>query len=137
MEDDIPVESLDARFALVPEQSNLRKVTYRVRKGDTLQAVARRWNVHEKDVIVWNHLTAPTLFAGQRLELTVPAAKSRTPRTQTAKGKSPSAGKKTAATSSATKTARAPTAAKPVAKASAKPAPRAATAATVRVSTTR
>ena len=32
--------------------------------------------LNEKDVIVWNHLTSPTLFAGQRLELTVPAAKS-------------------------------------------------------------
>jgi membrane-bound lytic murein transglycosylase D len=75
MESDIPADSLDARFALVPEQSNLRKVTYRVRRGDTLFSVARRYRVDEKDVIVWNHLTAPTLFAGQRLELTVPAAK--------------------------------------------------------------
>ena len=71
MDDDIPAESLEARFALVPERSNLRKVTYRVRRGDTLHAVARKWKVDEKDIIVWNHLTAPTLFAGQRLELTV------------------------------------------------------------------
>ncbi len=41
MDDDIPAESLEARFALVPEQANLRKVTYRVRRGDTLHAVAR------------------------------------------------------------------------------------------------
>ena len=72
MEDDIPVESLEARLALVPEQSNLRKVTYRVRRGDTLSSVARRWNVATKDVILWNGLTSPNLFAGQRLELTVP-----------------------------------------------------------------
>ncbi len=77
MEDDIPVASLDAHFALVPEHANLRKVTYRVRRGDTLHGVARRWGVDEKDIIVWNHLTAPTLFAGQRLELTVPAPKAR------------------------------------------------------------
>ena len=82
MESDIPADSLDARFALVPEYSNLRKVTYRVRRGDTLHSVARRYRVNEKDVIVWNQLTAPTLFAGQRLELTVPAAKPST----TAKG---------------------------------------------------
>ena len=73
MEDDIPAESLGARLALVPEQSNLRKVTYRVRRGDTLASVARRWNVATKDVIMWNGLTSPSLFAGQRLELTVPA----------------------------------------------------------------
>ncbi len=75
METDIPADSLDARFALVPEHSNLRKVTYRVRRGDTLHSVARRYRVNEKDIIVWNQLTAPTLFAGQRLEMTVPAAK--------------------------------------------------------------
>jgi membrane-bound lytic murein transglycosylase D len=77
MEQDISADHLDARIALVPEQSNLRKVTYRVRKGDTLYRVARRWNVEEKDIIAWNHLTAPKLFAGQRLELTVPAQRTR------------------------------------------------------------
>ena len=74
--EDIAATSLDARFALVPEASNLRKVTYRVRRGDTLHSVARRYRVSEKDVIVWNQLTGPTLFAGQRLELTVPMAAS-------------------------------------------------------------
>jgi membrane-bound lytic murein transglycosylase D len=104
--DDIAATSLDARFALVPEASNLRKVTYRVRRGDTLHSVARRYRVSEKDVIVWNQLTAPTLFAGQRLELTIPAA--RAPAKATGKNK-PS-------TPTATKTA-----AKPAGKA--KPAP--------------
>ncbi len=78
MEADIPVESLDARFALVPERSNLRQVTYRVRRGDTMTSIAKRWKVSTKDVIVWNGLTSPKLFAGQRLQLTVPAAKART-----------------------------------------------------------
>ncbi len=96
MEDDIPVESLQATYALVPEQSNLRKVTYRVRRGDTVHSVARRWNVNEKDIVLWNHLTAPTLFAGQRLELTVPAPKGRAGKTQVAKG-GHGAGKKTGA----------------------------------------
>lgn len=74
---DIPAASLGARFALVPEQANLRKVTYRVRRGDTVTSVAQRWKVLPKDLIVWNRLTAPTLFAGQRLELTVPAVQAR------------------------------------------------------------
>ncbi|MEP6608543.1 MAG: transglycosylase SLT domain-containing protein [Burkholderiaceae bacterium] len=77
MDADIPAESLTGRFALVPEQPNLRKVTYRVRRGETVASVAQRWKVLPKDVIVWNHLTSPKLFAGQRLELTVPASKAR------------------------------------------------------------
>ncbi|MDQ3215236.1 MAG: transglycosylase SLT domain-containing protein [Pseudomonadota bacterium] len=77
METDIPAESLTGRFALMPEQSNVQKITYRVRRGDTVASVARRWNVLPKDLIVWNRLTAPALFAGQRLELTVPAAQAR------------------------------------------------------------
>jgi len=111
MESDIPADSLDARFALVPEHSNLRKVTYRVRRGDTLHSVTRRYNVSEKDVIVWNHLTSPSLFAGQRLELTIPAARTRVA-AKGAKNKQPAAQRKAAP-------------AKPTAKAAVKPAPRA------------
>jgi membrane-bound lytic murein transglycosylase D len=106
--EDIAATSLDARFALVPEASNLRKVTYRVRRGDTLHSVARRYKVSEKDVIVWNHLTGPTLFAGQRLELTVPVAATGTakrgksgPSANTAAAKSGKATPKAAAKSPA------------------------------------
>ena len=103
MDDDIAASSLDARFTLVPEASNLRKVTYRVLRGDTLHSVARRYRVNEKDVIVWNNLTSPSLFAGQRLELTVPVAATR----------SAKRGKKQAAAQPATqKSAPAKTAAK-------------------------
>jgi membrane-bound lytic murein transglycosylase D len=77
MESDIPAASLDGRFSLVPEHANLRKVTYRVRRGDTVTSVAQRWKVLPKDVIVWNRLTSPNLFAGQRLELTVPSTQAR------------------------------------------------------------
>ena len=84
MESDIPAASLDGRFSLVPEQANLRKVTYRVRRGDTVTSVARRWKVLPKDVIMWNRLTSQSLFAGQRLELTVPAAQARTRTTKRA-----------------------------------------------------
>ncbi len=77
MASDIPAASLDGRFSLVPEHANLRKVTYRVRRGDTVTSVAQRWKVLPKDLIVWNRLTSASLFAGQRLELTVPAAQVR------------------------------------------------------------
>ncbi|MGE5159928.1 MAG: transglycosylase SLT domain-containing protein [Betaproteobacteria bacterium] len=135
MGDDIPAASLEARFALVPESSNFRKVTYRVRRGDTLHSVARRWKVDEKDVIVWNHLTAPTLFAGQRLELTVPAPKARAARTGVAKA--PAARKADSAPrTKANSAAKAPAKASPT-KSAAKPAPRAAQPSPVRVSTAR
>jgi membrane-bound lytic murein transglycosylase D len=130
MDDDISAESLEARFALVPERSNLRKVTYRVRRGDTLFRVAQRWKVDEKDIIVWNHLTSPTLFAGQRLELTVAGkspVKSRVVRKKHTKGVANAAGAPSPAK-----------AARPVpAKSAAKPAPRAASSGGVRVSVTR
>jgi membrane-bound lytic murein transglycosylase D len=135
MDEDIPASSLNAQFALVPEQSNLRKVTYRVRKGDTVHAVARRWNVDEKDIIVWNHLTAPTLFAGQRLELTVPTAKARPAKTNVAKSAN---ARKDPPTASAPSNAKAKAAAKPSpTKSAAKPAPRASNPANVRVSAAR
>jgi membrane-bound lytic murein transglycosylase D len=136
MEDDISVASLDAHFALVPEHANLRKVTYRVRRGDTLHGVARRWGVDEKDIIVWNHLTAPTLFAGQRLELTVPAPKARAGKPQVARGSKANANK-SAVAAPATKSTTAKSPAKAPAKSAAKPAPRAAGPAAVRVSAAR
>ena len=64
MESDIPAASLDGRFSLVPEQANLRKVTYRVRRGDTVSSVAQRWKVLPKDVIIWNRLTSPSFVRG-------------------------------------------------------------------------
>lgn len=126
MDDDISADHLQANVALVPEQSNLRKVTYRVRRGDTLRGVARRWRVDEKDIIVWNHLTAPKLFAGQRLELTVVAPKARASKRQVTQGKA----RGTAAASKATRAQ----AAKPPTRSVAKPAPRAATSTSMRVS---
>lgn len=80
MEDDIPAATADAQLALLPEQQ-LRRVTYRVRKGDTVASVAARWKVSDKDLIAWNNLTRPKLFDGQRLTLNVPF----TPRTAVAK----------------------------------------------------
>lgn len=71
MEDDIAADTLDASFALVPERSNLRKITYRVRRGDTLYSVARRWRVDADDVVAWNRLRSRQLFVGQRLNLMV------------------------------------------------------------------
>ncbi|MFN9031258.1 MAG: transglycosylase SLT domain-containing protein [Betaproteobacteria bacterium] len=96
MDEDIPAAMVDASFALVPEQSNLRQMTYRVRRGDTLDSVAARWRVDPADVVAWNNLRSNTLFAGQRLSLTVARApaKPTATRAATTKGKPSSTAKK-------------------------------------------
>jgi membrane-bound lytic murein transglycosylase D len=89
MEDDISAEKIAANFALVPEQPNYKQITYRVRRGDTLASVSRRWNVKPEEITAWNNLRSESLFAGQRLSLTVarapaPAKKSTTAKKSTA-----------------------------------------------------
>jgi len=71
MSDDVAPGYITASFSLVPESGNLRQVTYRVRRGDTLDSVARRWHVQADDIVAWNQLHSTALFAGQRLNLTV------------------------------------------------------------------
>jgi membrane-bound lytic murein transglycosylase D len=71
MGEDVSTEMLDGSVALVPEKAGLRKVTVRVRRGDTLASIARRWHVGQDEIIAWNDLRSPGLFAGQRLSLTV------------------------------------------------------------------
>ncbi|SPE19962.1 conserved hypothetical protein [Burkholderiales bacterium] len=76
MSDDIAPGFVSASFSLIPESGNLRQVTYRVRRGDSLASVARRWHVQADDIVAWNQLHSMMLFTGQRLSLTVarPAA---------------------------------------------------------------
>jgi membrane-bound lytic murein transglycosylase D len=69
--DDIAPGFITAAFSLVPESGNLRQVSYRVRRGDTLASVARHWHVSADDIVAWNQLHTMTLFTGQRLSLTV------------------------------------------------------------------
>jgi membrane-bound lytic murein transglycosylase D len=74
MSEDIAPGFVQASFALVPEFSNQHQVTYRVRRGDTLASVARRWHVSADDIVSWNQLSTMALFTGQRLTLTVTRA---------------------------------------------------------------
>lgn len=84
MYDDIAPAHINASFAYVPERANLKRITYRVRRGDTLAGVARRWNVSQQDIVAWNRLHSRSLFAGQRLNLTVSSLPARA-KTRTAK----------------------------------------------------
>lgn len=74
--EDVSGDMLDGSMALVPERAGLRKVTVRVRRGDTLASIARRWHVTADEVMAWNDLRTGTLFAGQHLNLTVASAAS-------------------------------------------------------------
>jgi membrane-bound lytic murein transglycosylase D len=74
--EDVSAEMLDGSMALVPERAGLRKITVRVRRGDTLASIARRWHVTTDEIVAWNDLHSTGLFAGQRLSLTVGAAPS-------------------------------------------------------------
>lgn len=87
MFDDITI--VDGSYALVPASANLRQMFYRVRRDDTLQSVARRWNVEIEEIIAWNRLRSDTLFHGQRLVLTVATRAAPAKPTQTAQPKKP------------------------------------------------
>lgn len=68
---DVSGDLLEGSVALVPERAGLRKITVRVRRGDSLASIARRWHVSSDEIVAWNGLRSTDLFAGQRLSLTV------------------------------------------------------------------
>ena len=68
---DISAEEADARLRLSP-LTTWRRVTYRVRSGDTISGIARRWHITAKSIISANRLRSDRLRIGQRLVLTVP-----------------------------------------------------------------
>ena len=73
MTNDIAPEQLTAALSLLPERSAQRVITYRVRRGDTLASVARRYHVAADDIIELNRLRSRSLFSGQRLNIAVAA----------------------------------------------------------------
>ena len=68
---DITIAAADARLQLTPA-TTWRRVTYRVRRGDTLSSIASRWRISTKSIIRTNRLRSSRLRRGQRLVLTVP-----------------------------------------------------------------
>ncbi|MDO5532637.1 LysM peptidoglycan-binding domain-containing protein [Sutterella sp.] len=68
---DISAEEADAKLRLSP-LTTWRRVTYRVRSGDTLSTIARRWHITQKSIVQANRLRSDRLRIGQRLVLTVP-----------------------------------------------------------------
>lgn len=68
---DIAAELANAKLQLSPT-TTWRRVTYRVRSGDTLSGIARRWRITMKSIVTANRLRSDRLRVGQRLVLTVP-----------------------------------------------------------------
>lgn len=68
---DISADLADAQLQLSPT-TTWRRVTYRVRSGDTLSSIARRWHITMKSIVTANRLRSDRLRIGQRLVLTVP-----------------------------------------------------------------
>lgn len=68
---DISLEEADAKLRLSPA-TTWRRVTYRVRSGDTLSTIARRWHITVRTIVSANRLRSDRLRVGQRLILTVP-----------------------------------------------------------------
>jgi membrane-bound lytic murein transglycosylase D len=58
------IEPLPAMFR--PPASQGRRLSYKIRRGDTLSGIARRFNVSTQDLRRWNKI-GRTIFAGQHL----------------------------------------------------------------------
>lgn len=68
---DISEADADAQLRLSP-LTTWRRVNYRVRSGDTISGIARRWHITQRSIIKNNRLRSSRLKVGQRLILTVP-----------------------------------------------------------------
>ena len=68
---DISEADADAKLRLSP-LTTWRRVNYRVRSGDTISGIARRWHITQRSIIKNNRLRSSRLRVGQRLILTVP-----------------------------------------------------------------
>lgn len=64
----------EASLMRVHERGSRRAERYRVRRGDTLELVADRFDVTPYDLRRWNHLGSSTLSVGRSLVVYVPAA---------------------------------------------------------------
>lgn len=62
----------NAVLAMEPDVPDTRKMLIRVRRGQSIAAVARRYGVTVAQVKAWNHTRRDTVKAGQRLVLHVP-----------------------------------------------------------------
>ena len=67
---DIQVAEADSAMRLVPLPTT-RRITYRVRNGDTLSTIAARFGVKVADIRKQNKIKGNMIKVGQRLRLTI------------------------------------------------------------------
>ena len=68
----IPVTTAVAITAVATQNEVIRKIGYRVRKGDSLARIAKRFQVSVRNLVKWNNLDlARYLQPGQRLTIYV------------------------------------------------------------------
>ena len=47
----------------------LKTITYKVRKGDNLQKIAKKYGTSIKNIKKWNNLKKDTIYVGQKLKI--------------------------------------------------------------------
>jgi len=88
----IDVASTEDLVTKVEENSKERTVTHKVKKGEVMQAIAKRYGVSVKQIMAENSLKTNRVKAGQQLNITTEAVKSGT---KTASGNSKKTNKQT------------------------------------------
>jgi len=58
-----------AKSASVPAERTSRRLTYKVRRGDTLSSISRRHGVSVSQIMKWNRKRSARIFVGERLRL--------------------------------------------------------------------
>ena len=67
-----------------PDPKTHTRLTYRIRRGDTLERIGRRYRVSIAEIQAWNTLRDPgDILAGQRLVIWIPTSKTSPPRQDT------------------------------------------------------
>lgn len=61
-----------ARMMIAPDEPDTKRIFVKAGRRDTLDGIARRYNVSASQVRVWNSLRHDSLSTGQRLQLEVP-----------------------------------------------------------------
>ena len=61
----------DEQLSNVATHHTMRKITYRVKKGDSLARIARKFQVSIKNLKEWNHISSNTLKQGKTLRVYV------------------------------------------------------------------
>jgi membrane-bound lytic murein transglycosylase D len=57
----------DAKRSLAQAEQAKKTIAYRVRRGDTLYSIARRFGVSYKSLMAWNHMRSSRIYPGDTI----------------------------------------------------------------------